>query len=572
MEQVGRYEIKELIGEGAMAQVFKAYDPQIGRTLACKILKKERSLDEEYVMRFLREAKAAGSFVHPNIVTVYDVGRYEDRPYIIIELVDGTPLDEVLRDSGKLPMTQALSIGVQLAKALDYAHAEGVVHRDIKPSNILLLPDGHTIKIADFGIAHIDEPDATRHTQAGTVLGTPQYMSPEQVMGTRVDGRSDLFSVGVILYQLFAGRRPFNADTMATLLYQITREEPPPLGEVAPDVPAGLQHIVGKLLSKQPERRFQTGNELAQALERELRSLTEREAEVKRHGFIPISVRWTALLAGVIAVIMAGTIFVVHRVQSDVLTQYAADSGAAFAKFIALESAATVLDQDWYSIEVFVHEASNRESLDYLIVLDHTGVVRGATDASLIGQPFAPPANAELLQDSGGVRTSMVDLPDGSSAFDFQTAITFAGREVGSIRLGLSRAGVQEVERMTQILLLVLAAVTIAAVAVVSFVLGRLLARPINVAREALDAVAEGNFDWRISQLRKDEIGELFESFNKMAANLGAGHHADEGARPSGDALDHFADHADLSDSDLGQGGVANEATRLAQPRGGERR
>lgn len=572
MEQVGRYEIKELIGEGAMAQVFKAYDPQIGRTLACKILKKERSLDEEYVMRFMREAKAAGSFVHPNIVTVYDVGRHEDRPYIIIELVDGTPLDEVLRDSGKLPMTQALSIGVQLAKALDYAHAEGVVHRDIKPSNILLLGDGHTIKIADFGIAHIDEPDATRHTQAGTVLGTPQYMSPEQVMGTRVDGRSDLFSVGVILYQLFAGRRPFNADTMATLLYQITREEPPPLGEVAPDVPAGLQHIVGKLLSKQPERRFQTGNELAQALDRELRSLTEREAEVKRHGFIPISVRWTALLAGVIAVIMAGTIFVVHRMQSHALTQYAADSGAAFAKFIALESAATVLDQDWYSIEVFVNEASNRESLDYLIVLDHTGVVRGATDASLIGQPFTPPANAELLQDSGGVRTSMVDLSDGSSAFDFQTAITFSGREVGSIRLGLSRAGILDVERTTQILLLVLAAVTIAAVAIVSFVMGRLLARPINVAREALDAVADGNFDWRISQSRKDEIGELFESFNKMAANLGAGHQTDEGVRPPGGALGQFANHADLSDSDLGQGGVANEATRLAQPRGGERR
>ena len=532
MEQVGRYEIQELIGEGAMAQVFKAYDPQIGRTLACKILKEERTLDEEYVNRFMREAKAAGAFVHPNIVTVYDVGQHEERPYIIIELVDGTPMDEVLRDSPDMPMTQALSIGVQLARALDYAHAQGVVHRDIKPSNILILPDGHNIKIADFGIAHIDEPDATRHTQAGTVLGTPQYMSPEQVMGAKVDGRSDLFSVGVILYQLFSGRRPFNADTMATLLYQITREDPPPLSEVAPGLPAGLQHIVSKLLSKQPERRFQTGTELADALERELRNLTEEKEQEKKHGFIPISVRWTVLLAGVIAAVMAVTIVFIQYKQSQTLTQYAADSGAAFAKFIALESATTVLDQDWFSIEVFVSEAGRRESFDYLIILDHTGVVRGASDTSLVGQPYVEPASAELLSDAGNVRTSLVELPGGVSAFDFHTPITFAGREVGSIRLGLSRAKVLEVERTTQILLLALGLVTIAAVAIVSFVLARLLARPINVAREAMEAVARGNFDWRISQERKDELGELFESFNKMAAGLSSLHHRDSPDEP----------------------------------------
>jgi len=520
IESVGRYEIRELIGEGAMAQVYKAYDPQIGRTLACKILKEERSLDEEYVSRFMREAKAAGAFVHPNIVTVYDVGRLGERPYIIIELVDGTPLDEVLGDSPKLPMTQALSIGIQLAKALDYAHAQGVVHRDIKPSNILLLPDGHDIKIADFGIAHIDEPDATRHTQAGTVLGTPQYMSPEQVMGARVDGRADLFSVGVILYQLFAGRRPFNADTMATLLYQITREEPPPLGEVAPDVPVGLQHIVDKLLSKAPDRRFQSGSELANALQRELRALEELDEASKRQGIVPISVRWTGLLAGLVAVTMAVSIFFIQRQQSQTLTQFAVDSGASFAKFIAVESAVPVLSQDWVSIETFVTEASRRETLDYLVVLDHRGIVRGATDTDVIGQAYVEPVSAELHSDSGGVRTSLVELPDGSGAFDFRTPILFQDQEIGSIRLGLSRAKVEDVERTTLILLLILALVTIAAVAVVSFVLGRILARPINIAREGLEEVALGNFDYRISQERKDELGALFSAFNKMVASL----------------------------------------------------
>jgi serine/threonine-protein kinase len=522
IERVGRYEVKEMIGEGAMAQVYKAYDPQIGRTLACKILKEERSLDEEYVSRFLREAKAAGAFVHPNIVTVYDVGRYDERPYIIIELVDGTPMDEALRKNAKLPLTQALSIGIQLANALDYAHAQGVVHRDIKPSNILLLPDGHNIKIADFGIAHIDEPDATRHTQAGTVLGTPQYMSPEQVMGVQVDGRTDLFSVGVILYQLFSGRRPFNADTMATLLYQITREEPPPLGEVAPDVPVGLQHIVSKLLAKQPDRRFQSGRELARALERELRTIKDVGEAEKRQGFIPISVRWTALLAGLVALTMAVSIFFIQQKQSQTLTQFAADFGASFAKFIAVESAIPVLSQDWVSIETFVAEASRRETLDYLVVVGHLGIVRGATDSGLIGQTYVEPASATLHSDSGGVRTSMVELPDGSSAFDFRTPILFQNQNIGSIRLGLARANVQDVERTTLILLLALAVVTIMAVAVVSFMLARLLARPINVVREALEEVALGNFDCRISQERKDELGELFGAFNKMAAELEA--------------------------------------------------
>ncbi|MFQ5773089.1 MAG: protein kinase [Kiloniellaceae bacterium] len=521
IESVGRYRIRELIGEGAMAQVYKAYDPEIGRTLACKILKKERSLDEEYVSRFLREAKAAGAFVHPNIVTVYDVGQYEERPYIIIELVDGTPLDKVLADKPKLPLTQILSIGIQLANALDYAHGQGVVHRDIKPSNILLLPDGHSIKIADFGIAHIEEPDATRHTQAGTVLGTPQYMSPEQVMGQKVDGRSDLFSVGVILYQVLSGRRPFNADTMATLLYQITREDPPPLSEVAPDVPVGLQHIVGKLLAKQPERRFQSGSKLARALGRELRAIEELAETAKRQGYIPISVRWTGLLAGLVAITMAISIFFIQQKQSRSLTQFAADSGASFAKFIASESAVAVLSQDWVTIETFVEEASRRETLDYLVVLDHLGIVRGATDGSLIGQRYAEPESAELLSDSGGVRTSLVELPDGSSAFDFRTPILFQDQKIGTIRLGLSRANVRGVEEITQILLLVLAVVTIAAVAIVSFVLARLLSRPINIVRQALEEIARGNFDCRISERRKDELGDLFAAFNKMAAALG---------------------------------------------------
>ncbi len=519
-EEIGRYKIHGLIGEGAMAQIYKAHDPHINRDLALKILKQERSLDEEYVNRFLREARAAGSLTHPNIVAVYDVGRHQERPYIIIELVDGTPMDQALADGKPLALKRSLSIGIQLAEALDYAHERGIVHRDVKPSNIMLLQDGETIKVADFGIAQIEDADATRHTQAGTVLGTPQYMSPEQVMGQKVDGRSDLFSVGVILYQLFSGRRPFNADTMATLLFQITQEEPPPIAELMPDLPVGLQHVVNKLLAKQPAKRFESGRELARALSRELKVIEEQEQESERHRYVPISVKAASLMAGLIAVTMAVSVFFIQAKQSETLMQFAADSGASLAKFVAGETAVPVLSQDWVAIEIFVEETSRRQTFDYLLIIDHLGVVRGASEPDLVGQKFVETATGGLLSKADGVRTTLVERADGTSVLDFESPILFQEQTVGTIRLGLSRATVQELERTTLLLLIGLAVVTIIAVALAAFVLSKRLARPIRTVRAAMDELSAGNLDVRISLRRDDELGELFNSFNKMAMSL----------------------------------------------------
>ena len=534
IEQVGRYKILEKIGEGAAAELFKAYDPSIDRTLAFKILRKERCLDEEYVNRFLREAKAAGVVTHPNIVTVYDVGRVEDRPYIIMELVDGTPLDQILKEDEKPSLKQAITIGIQLAKALNYAHETGIVHRDIKPSNVLMLRDGDTVKITDFGIAHIDETDATQHTQMGAVLGTPLYMSPEQVAGGKVDGRSDLYSVGVVLYQLLTGQRPYSGNTMATLLYQITKEEPPPIEEAAPDVPVGLRHIVSKLLSKQPEKRFQTGAELAKALTRELRSLEELEAETDRPGYIPIRLKWTLMMAGMVAVTMAVSIFLIYQKQSQVLTRYAIDSGASLARFIASESAELVLIQDWVAIELFVNDASKQDTFTYLYVLDHENTVRGATDASMVGKPFSGIEEGELLAETEGLRTTMVRLPNGARALDFDTAITYQDTSIGRLRLGLSQTAAQGVIDTTLMLLIALALVTISAVAIIFYVIAKFLSRPLRTLRLSMGEVATGNLDCRISEQRNDELGDLFGAFNKMAAAL---EHAESEKRdPSKDA------------------------------------
>jgi serine/threonine-protein kinase len=288
---VGRYQILEKIGEGAMAAVYKAFDPSINRPLAIKFLRENLCVDPEYRSRFLREAKAAGMLSHPNIVTVFDVGEIEGRPYIAMELVDGEPLGDVAHKGGGLPITEVVDIGIQLAKALDYAHSKGVVHRDIKPNNFLRVKGSTTIKVGDFGIAHIKTTEASEQTRFGTVLGTPNYMSPEQTMGHKVDGRSDLFSAGVVLYELLTGKRPFEGDSVVTVALRIAKEDPPPIDRVRPDVPARLRRIVERCLNKQPEKRFQSGRELADALIKVSRELAEDADEKGRPRMVPLRLK-----------------------------------------------------------------------------------------------------------------------------------------------------------------------------------------------------------------------------------------------------------------------------------------
>ena len=196
-----------------MGVVYRAHDPQINRQIALKILREDRVTNEELVQRFLREAQAMGGLSHPNIATVYDTGRDHNMIFIAMELLKGKSLKDVMRDK-KLNQQEIVHIGVQVAEALDLAHRRGIVHRDIKPSNIIIDPSGQ-VKITDFGIAHIEDPAMTQQTIAGEILGTPLYMSPEQVMSKPVDGRSDLYSLGVILYELTTGSHVIKGEESA---------------------------------------------------------------------------------------------------------------------------------------------------------------------------------------------------------------------------------------------------------------------------------------------------------------------------------------------------------------------
>ncbi len=262
--QYGRYQIIKELGRGAMGVIYEAYDPQIGRSVALKILRQDRITSETFVLRFFKEARAIGRLSHPNTVSIYDVGQDQGTIYIAMEFLDGEPLNKVV-ENRRLSIKEIIHIGIQIAEGLDYAHQNGIVHRDIKPENIILQASGQ-VKITDFGIAHIEDPLMPEQTQAGEILGTPVYMSPEQISSRTVDGRSDLFSLGIILYELTTGKRPFRGDNLSIIFSSITLETPMTPAKVNPDIPVNLSKIIMKCLEKIPDERFERGKSLAEAL------------------------------------------------------------------------------------------------------------------------------------------------------------------------------------------------------------------------------------------------------------------------------------------------------------------
>src|ERR1700683_1875366 len=263
-DRFGRYEILTELGRGAMGVVYKARDPKINRVVAVKTISLAgQSPDDEldYRQRFFREAEAAGRLSHPGIVTIFDVGEEPDTraPYLVMEFVGGQSLDKLLsRGDHKLPVETALQLTLELAEALDCAHGQGVVHRDLKPANILLTEDGHA-KIADFGVAKLN---LANQTLAGRALGTPAYMSPEQLNGDIVDGRSDLFSLGIVLYTVLTGYRPFQGNSALTVPFKVVNREPVPATLLDTELPPGLDYIIARAMAKDPAERYQRGMEM----------------------------------------------------------------------------------------------------------------------------------------------------------------------------------------------------------------------------------------------------------------------------------------------------------------------
>lgn len=526
---IGRYRIEAAIGEGAMAHVYLGHDPSIDRSVAIKVLKPEFRADAEVVHRFIAESRAAGMLSHSHIVTIYDVGEADGAPYIAMEHLQGRPLDEILRDEGRMTVERMVGLGHQIADALAYAHARGVIHRDVKPSNILIVDGGRTAKLLDFGIARIDARDCARgeqdalRTQAGQVMGTPRYMSPEQAMGLAIDARSDLFSLGAVFYEMITGKPAFPGTGLATLAIQIAQQDPEPIDSQVRECPRGLRFIIGKMLSKKPAERFIDANALMNALERERTAMTQ-ENHIHRRG-MALRLKLPLTLAVTAAVSLLLSVGLVLDREKAIMTDMAITSGMSITDFVAGNAALRIADnaglsaaeQDWLPLQAFVEQAAKDRNVKSLVILDDGGVIRAAGQKTLIGSRYRAPTPGGATMTADGIR--------------FVRAIRYAGANFGMVDLTMDRTSLDSGMARARFLLMGLSLFVIAVVAGIGYLSARQVSAPLRRLRVAIDEASEGNCAFRLSHTRNDEFGRLFDAFNGLMSEM-------ESRAPKGPAAD----------------------------------
>jgi serine/threonine protein kinase/HAMP domain-containing protein len=519
MTMIGRYRIGASIGEGAMAQVFLAHDPSIERTIAIKVLRPELRGDPEVVQRFLKESRAAGILSHAHIATIYDVGQSDGIPYIAMEHVDGEPLDTMLANQGRLTTERVLALSVQIADALDFAHRHGVIHRDIKPSNILITDKGRCAKLLDFGIARIDvlgdvhaEKEVCR-TVVGQIMGTPRYMSPEQAMGMPVDHRSDLFSLGSVIYEMAVGKPAFPANGLASLAIQIAQGSPIPVEQEISDCPRGLRFVISKLLAKKPADRFTSAAAVRDVLALELDAM-QQDREVRRRG-LPLRTKLALTMAATATVALGLSVgFVLDR-QKSTLETMALTSASSMTSFVArnvgvrmAENAGLpTAEQDWLPLQAFAVTAAAQGNVKLLTVADDRGIIRAADNKEMIGKRYV----ATTTGDSAVA---------GESGFRVTRTVRYAGHDFGRVDMVIGREALDAAMRTAEILLLALSLFVVLVVAAVGYFAARQLSAPLRRLNKALTDVAGGNTAFRISHRRTDEIGNLFDTFNDLVEHI----------------------------------------------------
>jgi serine/threonine-protein kinase len=281
----GRYRIERRLGSGGMADVYCAYDHQLGRQIALKVLHRRFARDREFVERFRREASAAAGLQHPNVVGVFDRGEYDGTYYIAMEYLPGRTLKDVIREEAPLDQLRTIDYGIQILQAASFAHRRGIVHRDIKPHNVIVGADNR-LKVTDFGIARAG---ASEMTETGSIMGTAQYLSPEQAQGQRVGAQSDLYSVGVVLFEMLTGRVPFLGESAVSIALKHVSEEPPPLRQLRPDVHPRLEQAVGRALLKDPAQRYASADEFIAALEQAREAIVSGDNSGGTSTFVPVA-------------------------------------------------------------------------------------------------------------------------------------------------------------------------------------------------------------------------------------------------------------------------------------------
>jgi serine/threonine-protein kinase len=531
---VGRYRIEGVLGQGAMAVVYAGFDPGIERQVAIKCLHREVAADPVYRRRFLVEARAAGHLTHPHIVTIFDVGETDDgRSYIAMERLPGETLASRVSREGFPPLPAIIQLVGQLAAALDYAHANGVVHHDIKPENIMLADGWDYAKISDFGIAERRASSRDARGLPAEIGGTPAYMAIERLRGEPSDARSDLFSLGVVTYWLLTGKLPWpEFANIAQLIRKRQRSPRPSMPLRDPATPSILISITRTLLAPLAESRYQRGAEVIDDLRLAAREY-ERERETPLAGrIVSLRLRWAGSLGAILSLVLALGLATIYAKQNAAVTGLAQDFGGSMGRMVADESAENLLLGDDAATRALVKDISRNQQIHYLAIADRRGAVIASTLPDEVGKPLAPTgATARAQPDE--IRTYRDPHAGGMLLFD--VPVRYQTKTVGELRLGVSNTPLLVAQRTTLWVILIVLLLTLAAVVGAAYWLFRRPLSMLDLLGEAMLRVARGDFRHRIRLARRDEFGRLFATFNLMNGTLQSREH--RSATASLDAL-----------------------------------
>jgi serine/threonine-protein kinase len=516
---LGRYKILDEVGKGATAHVYRAYDPQLDRFIAVKVLKEHLSKNKQYRDSFIREARLAAQLTHPNIVTIFDVESSDSKTFIAMELLEGTTLEEVLKKSPKISVRSTLQITSQLAAALAYSHQNGVVHRDIKPGNILLLKDRKSVKLMDFGIAQIEDKIAEKGFIKDKVLGTPEYMSPEQLLGKTVDGRSDLYAMGVLIYRMLAGLPPFVSDDLGDLFKQIIRSKQPELMIDDELVKDELKDLVRRLLQKRQDKRYQT----AFQLQSELRIISNKlfKAKTKKQNFLnSLTTRWTIAMASSVFIAMCIGLLAVNFVQQHALSKVIYDYGNSVGKMIAYQSSEAIVLGDSIGLGALVAENGANPQLARILILDTNEEVLTHYVADSLTSGDYTINEQELLVTVDETQIYSSSKLDDIELFDVKMPINFGDKRVGTLVLSYSAESINKAGKVTLVTMLSVMLVTLLVVSFATLMLARKTSKDYRRITNGLQKLTTGRADSRILSGENNDANGVFVAFNQLASYL----------------------------------------------------
>ena len=454
-----------------------------------------------------------------------------------MEMLEGVTLEKILKSKHKLDLKTALNIAGQMTLALDYAHQQGLVHKDIKPANILILRDKKTAKLTDFGIAQAidnlnhkrDEAlNNQRKPKRNKVIGTPEYMSPEQVMGHALDHRTDLYSMGVLIYRMLSGMPPFVAEELSHLFKQILKNKPPELVVEDERLKDEMKDLIRKLLQKNPERRYQSATILLSDIRR-LTFQLESKKEKKSNSVRSLTMTWTLIMSSLVFVSMLIGSIVVYWMQYKALTSSTYDHASSITRMIAFQSGDSILLSDQLGLQVIIKDNATNQQLKQILIIDKSNKIIASSSDEFLGQQFNKP-NKQLIVKTYSVSNSAIgtvfDIPSDNNVdrpvnlFSVLQPIHFSGKELGQIYVTYSSEPMYKSLRTTLITMALVMLVTLIVVATATLLLARKTSRDFDRINKGLKRLSNGQIDVRIMSERNDEVSEVFESFNQLGHYL----------------------------------------------------